>query len=191
MTSAGQCASKVRKYITNFKSTASVQLGSHKYPNQGTTDHGRPRDATGSLGYGISEKGFWDLNFATLGPLHMPTWISQNPQKLTSQHHRNTRLWSLITYEHAAKSWGSTTSISLSYRLAKSKAPTLASLQIAEWRSTTRTARSTVRRSPPPTTTTTRTRNRTRRDTSRPTTRLFCGCRCRWSRWRGAPTLSP
>ena len=48
---------------------ASVQLGSHKYPNQGTTDHGRPRDATGSLGYGISEKGFWDLNFATLGPL--------------------------------------------------------------------------------------------------------------------------
>ena len=115
----------------------------------------------------------------------------KNPQKLTSQHHLNTWLWSLITCEHAAKSWGSTTSISLSYRLAKSKAPTLASLQIAEWRSTTRTARSTVRRPPPPPTTTTRTRNRTRRDTSRPTTRLFCGCRCRWSRWRGAPTLSP
>ena len=102
----------------------------------------------------------------------MWAWISQKPQKLTSQHHRNTRLWSLITYEHAAKSWGSTTSISLSYRLAKSKAPTLASLQIAEWRSTTRTARSTVRRPPPPPTTTTQTRNRTRRDTPRPTARL-------------------
>ena len=98
--------------------------------------------------------------------------IFQKPQKLTSQHHLNTRLRSLIKCEHAAKSWGSTTSISLSYRLAKSKAPTLASLQIAEWRSTTRTARSTVRRPPPPPTTTTRTRNRTRRDTSRPTTRL-------------------
>ena len=52
----------------------------------------------------------------------MQAWTSQKPQKLTSQHHRNTRLWSLITCEHAAKSWGSTTSISLSYRLAKSRA---------------------------------------------------------------------
>ena len=36
-------------------------------------------------------------------------------------------MWALITCEHAAKSWGSTTSISLSYRLAKSRVSTLAS----------------------------------------------------------------
>ena len=66
---------------------ASVQPGSHTYPNQGTTDHGRPRDATGSLGYGISEKGFWDLlNFATLGPLHATAskFSSYDPPKTPS-----------------------------------------------------------------------------------------------------------
>ena len=47
---------------------------------------------------------------------------SQKNQNLTSQLHRGTRLLALITCEHAAKSWGSTTSISLSYRLAKSRA---------------------------------------------------------------------
>ena len=85
MTSAGQCASKSSEIYYQLQKHASVQLGSHKYPNQGTTDHGRPRDATGSLGYGISEKGFWDLNFATLGPLHLSPSANHWPRKVKNR----------------------------------------------------------------------------------------------------------